>query len=390
MLSGPSHPSGNNTAMRRRACEAGGRAGGRSAAALLLVALAAAALGAGCGNDDQSTAPSHPGAIGPRVQASCDLYAAQNGSESAPGTRSRPFRYAEQLIDALKPGQTGCFRDGTYAFGDIEIRTPGITLAGYRNEHATLAGEIKVRPGGAGTTIEGLTLNGASGASDIGPRIYADQVTLRGNEITNDHQSICVSIGRWYSRPPPRGVVIERNRIHDCGALPSTNKDHGIYVSEARGTVIRDNWIYDNTDRGVQLYPDADGSRITGNVIDSNGEGIVFAGTGDEVSSGNLVADNVISNSKLGWNVYSNIEGESPQGNVLRHNCLWAGDAPSEFQADGGVEPSSGAAGDFSATGNVVADPRYADPAGGDYTLAPDSDCPLAGRSGYPAFTARG
>ena len=45
-------------------------------------------------------------------------------------------------------------------------------------------------------------------------------------------------------------------------------------------TIVRDNWIYDNTDRGIQLYPDADGSTITGNVIDSNGEGIVFAGEG--------------------------------------------------------------------------------------------------------------
>jgi parallel beta-helix repeat protein len=379
--------------MHRRALHARPGFGPKSAAGplLLLLALAAVALASGCGSsDDQPETASHPGGIATRPQVSCDLYAAESGSESAPGTRSRPFRYAEQLIDALKPGQTGCFRGGTYSFGDIEVRTPGITLAAYRDEDATLAGELKVRPGGAGTTIEGLTLNGASGASDIGPRIYADQVTLRDNEITNDHQSICISIGRWYSRPPPQGVVIERNRIHDCGALPSTNKDHGIYVSEARDTVIRDNWIYENTDRGIQLYPDADGSRITGNVIDANGEGIVFAGTGDEVSSHNLVAGNVISNSKLGWNVYSNIEGESPQGNVLRNNCLWAGDAPSEFQADGGVEPASGAAGDFSATGNVVADPGYLDPENGDYSLSPDSECPLAGSSDYPAFAAGG
>jgi parallel beta-helix repeat protein len=356
----------------------------------LLLALVLAVLAAGCGTDEGGEPPSHPGGIGSGPQVSCDLYAAESGSESAPGTRSQPFRYAEQVIDALEPGQTGCFRTGTYSFGDIEIRTPGITLAAYRDEAATLEGEVKVRPGGAGTTIEGLTLNGASGASEISPRIYADQVTLRDNEITNDHESICVSIGRWYSRPPPRGVVIERNRIHGCGAVPSTNKDHGIYVSEARATVIRDNWIYDNTDRGIQLYPDADGSRITGNVIDSNGEGIVFAGTGDAVSSHNVVAGNVISNSTLGWNVYSNIEGETPQGNVLRKNCLWAGDAPTEFQADGGVEPLSGSAGDFSATGNVVADPDYSDPENGDYSLSADSECPLAGNSAYPAFTAGG
>ncbi len=390
MVSGPGQGSSNNTAMRRRARHVVARPGPGPARALLLLALGAASLASGCGGNDQPQAASQPGGIGRGVRTACDLYAAEGGSASGSGTRSRPFRYAEQVLDALKPGQTGCFRAGTYSFGDIEIRTPGITLAAYRDEAATLEGEIKVRPGGAGTTIEGLTLNGASGSEEIGPRIYADQVTLRDNEITNDHASICVSIGRWYSRPPPQGVVIERNRIHDCGALPSTNKDHGIYVSEARGTVIRNNWIYDNTDRGIQLYPDADGSRITGNVIDSNGDGIVFAGTGAEVSSGNLVAANVISNSNLGWNVYSNIEGERPQGNLLRNNCLWAADAMPEFRANGGVEPSSGASGDFSATGNVVVDPRYSDPENGDYSLSRDSDCPLAGRSDYPAFTGPG
>ena len=42
--------------------------------------------------------------------------------------------------------------------------------------------------------------------------------------------------------------------------------------------MIRDNWIYDNADRGVQLYPDADGTVVTGNVIDGNGEGVIFGG----------------------------------------------------------------------------------------------------------------
>jgi parallel beta-helix repeat protein len=178
-------------------------------------------------------------------------------------------------------------------------------------------------------------------------------------------------------------VTIERNRIHDCGELPSTNKQHGVYVSEARDTVIRDNWIYDNADRGIQLYPDADGSTISGNVIDSNGEGIVFAGTGLNVSSDNVVVGNVISNSTLGWNVYSNIPGAPADGNVLRHNCVWAEDALPDFDSDGGVESSSP---DFSSKANAVVDPDYTDADAHDYTLSPESECPLARRPGLPAL----
>ena len=65
----------------------------------------------------------------------------------------------------------------------------------------------------------------------------ADGATLRGNEITNDHSAICVSVNNYSSEPPPRGVVIENNVIHDCGLLPATNHQHGIYVANARDTV---------------------------------------------------------------------------------------------------------------------------------------------------------
>jgi parallel beta-helix repeat protein len=352
---------------------------------LLGLALLFSGLALGCGQTEPTPAP-NLGGIGPSTQTSCDLFAATRGSDSAPGSRSRPLRTAKRLVGALDPGQTGCLRGGTFTFSLLELSTPNVTLAPYEDEAVTLEGEIKVLPRAAGSTIEGLKLNGATGANDIGPRIYADNVVLRDNEITNDHASICVQVGRYYSGPPPRGVVIERNRIHDCGAVPSTNKDHGVYISEARDTVIRDNWIYDNTDRGIQLYPDADGSTITGNVIDSNGEGIVFAGAGSSVSSDNVVAGNAISNSNLGWNVYSNTPGSPADGNVLRHNCLWAGDAMAGFESDGGVEPSSP---DFTSNANSVVDPLYANRDAHDYTLSPESECPLAGQPGFPALNGR-
>src|SRR5215210_7763043 len=116
MVSGPKQGSSHNRAMRRRARYVDARSGRRGTLGLLLLALGAAALAPGCGGDDQPQAAPRSGGIDPAIRASCDLYAAENGSESAPGTRSRPFRYAEQVIDALEPGQTGCFRGGTYSF----------------------------------------------------------------------------------------------------------------------------------------------------------------------------------------------------------------------------------------------------------------------------------
>ncbi len=58
--------------------------------------------------------------------------------------------------------------------------------------------------------------------------------------------------------------MIERNRIHNCGEMPPSNHHHGIYVeaSDERGS--SGNWIYDNADRGVQLFPDAQNTYVAG------------------------------------------------------------------------------------------------------------------------------
>ncbi len=51
--------------------------------------------------------------------------------------------------------------------------------------------------------------------------------------------------------------MIKDNKIHDCGRLPRTNREHGIYLGKSRRATIRGNWLWNNADRGVQLYPDA-------------------------------------------------------------------------------------------------------------------------------------
>jgi parallel beta-helix repeat protein len=173
-----------------------------------------------------------------------------------------------------------------------------------------------------------------------------------------------------------RGVAIEDNVIHDCGLLPATNHQHGIYVSNARNTVVKSNLIYGNADRGVQLYPDADDSVVTGNIIDGNGQGVIFGGGPSTSSDGNLVADNVITGSNIRWNIQSHWQGPVGSGNVARGNCVWI--ASSEYTGsppDSGIEPAMDGARAFD---NVVGDPGY-DTAAGDFRIADDSPCASAG-----------
>lgn len=303
----------------------------------------------------------------------CDLVAAPGGSDAAAGTEAAPLASVNVLLERLQSGQTGCLRAGTYVDRQFLVKNPGVTLTSYPGERATLRGQLRFNYMADGAVAENLSLDGRNDDGLQGPLIYADDVVLRGNEITNHHQGICVSVTSYKDLGPTRGVLIEDNVIHDCGQLPATNHHHGIYVAHARDTVIRGNVIYGNADRGVQLYPDADGSTVTGNVIDGNGEGVIFGGGPSSSSDDNLVANNVITGSRIRWNVQSHWQGPVGSGNVARDNCVWTElDSRSGTPENSGIQPvMSGAR----AYGNVVADPRYADPGSGDYSIGSGSPC---------------
>ena len=285
-----------------------------------------------------------------------------------------PGTTTEIFVRSLEPGETACLREGTHtATETIELTSPGVTLTSYPGEHATLRGRLRLNAGADGAVVENLLLDGRNPDDLLGPLIYADRVVLRGNEITNHNTAICVHIDDYPGESAPRGVLIENNEIHHCGRLPATNHDHGIYIANARETVIRGNLIYANADRGIQFYPNADDSLVTGNVIDGNGQGVLFGGGSSSSSDRNVVEGNVISNSKIRYNVESYWQGPTGESNLVRRNCVFGG---ARDDGQGGIErPAEG----FEELGNLVADPLYVDRAAGDFTLAEDSPCAKLG-----------
>ncbi|HEY5052022.1 MAG TPA: right-handed parallel beta-helix repeat-containing protein [Solirubrobacterales bacterium] len=312
---------------------------------------------------------------------SCDKVASPAGSDANAGTVESPWLSAEYMAEHLAPGETGCFRAGQFVFDEADITQSNVTLTSYPGERATLKGTIKVEVGANQVTVSDLNLNG-QGATDIGPFVFANETTFDNVDVTNDHTEICFVIGSADpSDPPATRTVIENSHIHDCGKLPSGNQDHGIYVSRADEAIIRDNWIYDNADRGVQLYPESHGVQVYGNVIDGNGEGVVVS----DASSDNVIQDNVISNSKLRWNVEaSNLYGT---GNVVRDNCVWASNESQGgyYSENGGIMSAAESGDGIKVTGNTVADPKFVDAAVDNFTMPDGSGC--SAPPGPPAIT---
>jgi nitrous oxidase accessory protein NosD len=305
--------------------------------------------------------------FGEEPALTCNRTASPTGSDSAAGTGAAPFRSVQRLVDSLAAGQTGCLRAGTYA-EDVRINEGGrsgapVTLTSYPGERATVRGRMHVTDNANWVTVSRLNLDGTNAQALPSPTINGDNVTFARNDVTTYNQTICFILGSDQFGRAVR-TTIRLNRIHNCGELPATNHHHGIYVEASDRARIVDNWIYDNADRGVQLFPDAQGTYVARNVIDGNGQGVIFS----QESGANVVEHNVISNSVLRWNV-EQWELTGPF-NVARRNCVWTARS-GQYGENGGVQQT----GAFAAGLNVTADPAFLDRGAHDYRVRLGSPC---------------
>ena len=328
-----------------------------------------------------SHARSHP-APTPRARRICNRYAAPWGSNRGRGTASSPFRTPKRLVHALRSGKTGCLRAGTYRQREVKLKRDGVTLRSSPGERATIRGRVVLEGNHDG--LYHLTLDGSAGprcpeqscGTLPSPTINGSDARVFGNDITSPRSGICVATKAWDGHVPNRFRIVG-NRVHDCGRLPPTEHDHGIYIADARGGLIRDNVVFDNADRGIQLFPNARSTVVEHNTVDGNGSGIVFS----LESSSNVVRHNVFSNSVVRWNAESfQLTG---LGNRFVGNCVRAGNPDSAYDVDGGVALPRIVK---IARDRAASDGVYVDRSASDYRIAWGSAC--AGE-GAPASVAR-
>jgi hypothetical protein len=345
---------------------------------LTLVALAGCA-----GGDSDEAGPAAAGSPPPRAQtaAVCDRYAAPTGSRGGSGTRGHPYGSLGRLVRGLRRGQVGCLLAGRYRHrGVVSMRRPGTTLRPLGRARVTIDGAIWVLPRARGARIAGLRLTSHDPVYPIPLKIQADDFALVGNDITAARNISCVLIG---STRKASHTLVERNRIHGCGRTGKLS--HLLYVTHSDGAIIRRNLLIGNAGGwAVHLFPDADGTLIEGNVIDSNQGGVIFAGDGGgDTSDGNVVRENVITNSAPRWNIEGSWSGgPEGQGNVAERNCL--------YSAGPGSPSGIGFLSGFEQAGNVVATgPVYVNRGRGDYRLRPGSNCGPVVASAVASWSGR-
>ena len=313
------------------------------------------------------------------ARAACTRFVAPGGSDRASGRQDDPWRTVQRLAARIRPGDVGCLRRATYA-GGLRFRRAGkpgrpVTIRSYPGEAARIVGRIWVPRSADDLILRDLYLDGRNSSRLPSPTVNADRVSFVRVDITNWGTGICLSLGnRRYG--VARHTRIAQSRIHDCGRLPATNHDHGVYLARARSTRIFGNWIYDNADRGIQLYPDAQRTIVRGNVVARNGQGVIFSGNEEVSSSGNLVERNVIAESLLRHNVESYYpDGAAPGvNNVVRDNCVYGG--ARDFGKGGVQLPAKG----FLPSANLRVAAPFADPDGDDFRVVTGPCADLLGK----------
>ena len=229
-------------------------------------------------------------------------------------TRTISSGSVEAAANSLGSGGVLCLRGGIYSESDrsISINTSGTTtvpkkIKAYPGERAEIRASFRFSTRGVSHwVIEGIFVDAsyAPVRKVSESRTNTEQamsfhsstdITLDSVELINrrpnldpDLAGTCVFLG---GSANSTGITIKDSSIHQCGQLPRTNHEHCIYAANTDNLIVSNNRIYDCADRGVQLYPDADGSTIVGNLVDSNHQSGIDL---DADADNNVIRNNVV------------------------------------------------------------------------------------------------
>jgi len=209
-------------------------------------------------------------------------YVSPTGSNSNPGSESRPFLTAAFAASLASPGDIIIFEDGTYTTNDgglIGVLSRSGSGAGYitykaRNKWgAVMDGRNNASLGGLSVNgsyinIEGFEFKGFSaygfeiraGASNVNIRdVYIHDI---GCQCTDTDQGLAAFFVTKSSN-----ISIERCLIHDIGryrpgengCIPANqywkNHDHGVHIDGCSYVTIKNNIFYNiNSGQALQVY----------------------------------------------------------------------------------------------------------------------------------------
>lgn len=215
----------------------------------------------------------------PVAAAGSERYLSPQGSDSAPGTLSAPWRTFEHALEQLVAGDTLYVRGGTYQELAMMTRpySPGrpdarVTVTAYPGEQPLLRGRIAIRD------AHYWTFDGIDVTAD--PDVHAPHEPLvkimggtgwvfRGARVWGARAFAAVYVGVTVQGSKPSHWRLEGNCVHDTVAVNPAYQDHNIYIQNGHGSgpgTIERNLVF-GAPNGNNLKIGRSGSRTAaGNV----------------------------------------------------------------------------------------------------------------------------
>jgi len=239
----------------------------------------------------------------------CTYYVAPDGSDSDPGSEAQPWATFQHAGDTAQPGDTVCFRGGTYPTDETHLTQSGasqapITFIAYPGETPVLDGggsvsELLILDQGtsymriSGFTLRNFTIWGME-LSGENRHIQLDHLDIGGGET-----SIRFTYGETEGPPaegPVEYVTLEDSTIHgsqysavDCTPGPCNNMvirrveiystglvgedsygSDGLEFARGYPVLVEDCYVHDNGGDGIDLNSRDRAGHATGVVVRRN------------------------------------------------------------------------------------------------------------------------
>jgi hypothetical protein len=267
-----------------------------------------------------------------------NLYVATTGSDSNPGSITRPFRTIQHAASLVKPSTTVHVAAGTY-YGNVSTSVSGSATARIRYVSDTKWGAKVIGTGtefmwtnrGNYTDIVGFDI---SGSGREGILNLASYTLMQSNHVHN--LTISGGCGGGGGAGINNGDYTKSdndiigNVVHDIGVPGKCNTIQGIYAANLRGK-IHNNIVYRVSSWGISLWHAATKMSIANNTVFQNGGGSmgggIFFGTGD--GGATILTDTKVVNNIVYKNpakgIYGYCTGVSNcwgTGNIVANNLV--------------------------------------------------------------------
>lgn len=334
----------------------------QAASILALAMTAAPALNGSWAVDGRPLEPAEPRTLIVALDGSGEytsIQAAIDGAQRGDTIRIKAGQYREDVtihskhrlklvgdgveqVMILGRERVGVFHIGKWPYGATEIEISGLTI----NEHGGHAMGIF---NGRTVVLRGVRINGMLFGQQV-QDVRIENSVIGGSETTGvqfaDAQAVLV------------GNTIQNN-------------DHGVTIAGKSDVRLERNVIVGNLYEGVVVTDHAKAVLISNTIVKNDG-GVAFLGSAHGEASGNI----------LGLNRVGFIIGASSRV-LLSYNALYSREHD-YLRADSSPIPAP----ELQPDTDIIADPRFVDPARNDFRLRPDS--PLLQKGAFAYLGALG